>query len=325
MTRTMIAADISLTHRATPISPVWSNVRGFTLIELLVAMVIFAMLALSGWQIMDSISRSRDRANVQLNQLSELQYAYVQLSQDFAQTVNYVSVPAGITTAPMGSTVGSGLGQAQPGMTPTFVLTSNQISMTRLASPDPRLNPPPVLARVVYLVDNGKLVKQRFYQLNNPNETPATSVLLTGIKDATWSALTPEPVSAFPDAQTVQAAQTQQPATAQNPTLPNASASAQIDLTPYRQLPKGVQLNFTYHDEPMVWRFALPEQAPSFVVQPTNSPASAPNTPNNPNTPNTNGQNSGNDTTQPPTNTTTNPAPNTDTADGTAPCQGRDD
>jgi general secretion pathway protein J len=316
----MIAADISLTHRATPISPVWSNVRGFTLIELLVAMVIFAMLALSGWQIMDSISRSRDRANVQLNQLSELQYAYVQLSQDFAQTVNYVSVPAGITTAPMGSTVGSGLGQAQPGMTPTFVLTSNQISMTRLASPDPRLNPPPVLARVVYLVDNGNLVKQRFYQLNNPNETPATSVLLTGIKDATWSALTPEPVSAFPDAQTVQAAQTQQ-----HPTLPNASVSAQIDLTPYRQLPKGVQLNFTYHDEPMVWRFALPEQAPSFVVQPTNSSASAPNTPNNPNTPNTNGQNSSNGTTQPPTNTTTNPAPNTDTADGTAPRQGRDD
>ena len=325
MTRTMIAADISLTHRATPISPVWSNVRGFTLIELLVAMVIFAMLALSGWQIMDSISRSRDRANVQLNQLSELQYAYVQLSQDFAQTVNYVSVPAGITTAPMGSTVGSGLGQAQPGMTPTFVLTSNQISMTRLASPDPRLNPPPVLARVVYLVDNGNLVKQRFYQLNNPNETPATSVLLTGIKDATWSALTPEPVSAFPDAQTVQAAQTQQPATAQNPTLPNASASAQIDLTPYRQLPKGVQLNFTYHDEPMVWRFALPEQAPSFVVQPTNSSASAPNTPNNPNTPNTNGQNSSNGTTQPPTNTTTNPAPNTDTADGASPRRGRDD
>ena len=322
MTRTMIAADISLTHRATPISPIGSTVHGFTLIELLVAMVIFAMLALSGWQIMDSISRSRDRANVQLNQLSELQYAYVQLSQDFAQTVNYVSVPDGITTAPMGSTMGSGLGQAQPSVTPTFVLTSNQISMTRLASPDPRLNPPPVLARVVYLVDNGNLVKQRFYQLNNPNETPATSVLLTGIKDATWSALTPEPVSAFPDAQTVQAAQTQQPATAQNPTLPNASVSAQIDLTPYRQLPKGVQLNFTYHDEPMVWRFALPEQAPSFVVQPTNSSASAPNTPN---TPNTNGQNSGNGTTQPPTNTTTNPAPNTDTADGTAPRRGRDD
>ncbi len=322
MTRTMIAADISLTHRATPISPIGSTVHGFTLIELLVAMVIFAMLALSGWQIMDSISRSRDRANVQLNQLSELQYAYVQLSQDFAQTVNYVSVPDGITTAPMGSTMGSGLGQAQPSVTPTFVLTSNQISMTRLASPDPRLNPRPVLARVVYLVDNGNLVKQRFYQLNNPNETPATSVLLTGIKDATWSALTPEPVSAFPDAQTVQAAQTQQPATAQNPTLPNASVSAQIDLTPYRQLPKGVQLNFTYHDEPMVWRFALPEQAPSFVVQPTNSSASAPNTPN---TPNTNGQNSGNGTTQPPTNTTTNPAPNTDTADGTAPRRGRDD
>ena len=322
MTRTMIAADISLTHRATPISPIGSTVHGFTLIELLVAMVIFAMLALSGWQIMDSISRSRDRANVQLNQLSELQYAYVQLSQDFAQTVNYVSVPDGITTAPMGSTMGSGLGQAQPSVTPTFVLTSNQISMTRLASPDPRLNPPPVLARVVYSVDNGNLVKQRFYQLNNPNETPATSVLLTGIKDATWSALTPEPVSAFPDAQTVQAAQTQQPATAQNPTLPNASVSAQIDLTPYRQLPKGVQLNFTYHDEPMVWRFALPEQAPSFVVQPTNSSASAPNTPN---TPNTNGQNSGNGTTQPPTNTTTNPAPNTDTADGTAPRRGRDD
>lgn len=261
-------------------SMIKQNIRqnGFTLIELLVALAIFAMLAVAGWQIMDSITKSRDRANLQLGKLSELQYAYLQLSQDFAQTSNYVSVPAGI------SAVESGTGNTALPIKATFVVTPQVVDFMRLASPDPRLNPPPALAHIVYAIDNGKLVKQRFYQSNNPNETPNTSVILSDISDAKWTAFTPKLVDNFPDAETLQNAQnaqngqTAQPAqsaTTTNPTpvaspaQPTANAVKTLDLTPYQQLPKGVQLSFRYHGEPVVWRFALPSQAPNFSLKTT--------------------------------------------------------
>ena len=36
--------------------------HGFTLLELMVAMAIFAMLAVAGWQVFDSVNRARERA-----------------------------------------------------------------------------------------------------------------------------------------------------------------------------------------------------------------------------------------------------------------------
>lgn len=256
-----------------------TNQKGFTLIELLVALVIFAMLAVSGWQIMDSITKSRDRANLHLSHLSQLQYAYLQLSQDIAQTTNYVAVPAGIAAQPAVS--GDGSTAAALPIKATLTLTAHSLDFIRLASPDPRLNPSPSLARVVYTIDNEKLIKQRFYQLNNPNETPNASVLLTEMKDAKWTAFTPNAVDNFPDAQTLQRVQQAQqlkqseqksPNTAQSqpqttasfpsPTSNNTDGMT-MDLTPYQQLPKGIELSFRYHDEPVVWRFALPESAPT--------------------------------------------------------------
>lgn len=244
---------------------------GFTLIELLVALAIFAMLAVAGWQIMDSISKSRERVNQQLAKLSELQYAYLQLSQDFAQVSNYVSVPTNLS-ATKKDTDNANIASTPP-IKSTFVLTSQVVDFMRLASPDPRLNPPPALAHIVYMIDNGRLIKQRFYQLNNPSETPNSSVILSDISDAKWTALTPKSTDNFPDADTLQKVQAQlpQPATA-NP-VPTASATVPtaniVDLTPYQQLPKGVQLSFNYHGEPVVWRFALPSQAPNTSLKNT--------------------------------------------------------
>lgn len=255
---------------------------GFTLIELLVAMAIFAMLAVAGWQIMDSITKSRDRANSQLTQLSQLQYAYLQLSQDFAQVTNTVNVPPGINSSstqqtPRQASLGS--------ISPTFKLTATQVDLMRLADPDPRVNPPPTLARVVYRIDNGKLIKQRFYQRNDVNEQPSSSVILTGIKEAKWIALTPEAVDNFPDTQTLQKLQ-QQPLTTPvvtNPVNNNTNDNSQnannqpLDLSPYQQLPKGVELSFTYDNKAIVWRFALPAQAPSAVIQTKSATSSAQN------------------------------------------------
>ena len=164
-------------------------------------------------------------------------------------------------------------------MTPTFVLNTSQMSFIRFAAPDPRYQPSPMLAKIQYSVAGGTLTKQRFYQLDDNNETPATSVLLTGIKDASWRALTPDAVSVFPDEATLQKVQQIQaqkntnqtanastnpiPNTPDNTTDENGNLQNSIDLTPYQQLPRGIELNFSYQGEPITWRFALPSTPPN--------------------------------------------------------------
>lgn len=244
--------------------------HGFTLIELLIAMLIFAMLALSGWQIMDALTKSRERAKIQIEQLSDLQYAYLQLSQDFSQVSNYVVVPTNIVNQNLTNDVA---------ITPTFRLNSQQIDFVRFAGFEPRLNPPPSFAKVRYIVQDDKLVKERSYQLHDDNSS-SRSVLLSKVKDVKWQAWSATPsselVSEFPDSKTLafvkqQSAQVSENMTV-NPFQPNNttenSAEKTLDLLAYQQLPKGVTLSFTYHDQPIVWQFAIAEKAPSFVVVP---------------------------------------------------------
>ena len=247
--------------------------QGFTLIELMIALVIFAMLALAGWQIMDSLTKSRERGYQHQKSLSQLDYAYLQLSQDLAQTSNYVAVPILSATANDTTSANSAA------MTPTFVLNTSQMSFIRFAAPDPRYQPSPMLAKIQYSLAGETLTKRRFYQLDDNNETPATSVLLTGIKDASWRALTPDAVSVFPDEATLQKLQQIQaqkntnqtanavtnpiPNTLNNVTDQNGNLQNSIDLTPYQQLPRGIELNFSYQGEPITWRFALPSTPPN--------------------------------------------------------------
>lgn len=254
-------------------APHKTSQQGFTLIELMIALVIFAMLALAGWQIMDSLTKSRERGYQHQKSLSQLDYAYLQLSQDLAQTSNYVVVPILSVTANNPASTNSAA------MTPTFVLNASQMSFIRFAAPDPRYQSSPMLAKIQYSVAGETLTKRRFYQLDNNNETPATSVLLTGVKDASWRALTPDAVSVFPDEATLQKLQqiqaqknTNQTANAStnptpnppnNVTDKNSNLQNSIDLTPYQQLPRGIELNFSYQGEPITWRFALPSTPPN--------------------------------------------------------------
>ena len=254
-------------------APHKTSQQGFTLIELMIALVIFAMLALAGWQIMDSLTKSRERGYQHQKSLSQLDYAYLQLSQDLAQTSNYVAVPILSVTANNPASTNSAA------MTPTFVLNASQMSFIRFAAPDPRYQSSPMLAKIQYSVAGETLTKRRFYQLDNNNETPATSVLLTGIKDASWRALTPDAVSVFPDEATLQKVQqiqaqkkTNQTTNASTNPIPNAPDNAtdqngnlqnSLDLTPYQQLPRGIELNFSYQGEPITWRFALHSTPPN--------------------------------------------------------------
>ena len=65
-------------HCSAAIAPHKTSQQGFTLIELMIALEIFAMLALAGWQIMDSLTKSRERGYQHQKSLSQLDYAYLQ-------------------------------------------------------------------------------------------------------------------------------------------------------------------------------------------------------------------------------------------------------
>lgn len=239
--------------------------RGFTLIELLVAIAIFAALALAGWQVMDNLSKARDRAKLQADRLSDLQYAYGQLAQDFSQAVGAVYVPPSADTN-SNSPTASAPAATQIDISqivPSFVLANNQVEMVRNMPPDPRFANTPSLARIGYALENDTLVRTRRYGLANADantDQASRSTLLHDVKDMAWAVFTPDKTNSYPTT------------TAADDSNPNDP------IAPLRTLPKAVEISFTYADEPITWRFALPNAAPVVVnaLATSNSPASAP-------------------------------------------------
>lgn len=233
------------------------NQQGFTLIELMVAIVIFAVMALAGWQIMDGLTKSRERAKIQSERLAQLEFAYVQLLQDFSQVINYMVMPTNLINNNQQNLQNNI--QSIPIDTsqfiPTFQLNATSVNFIRFANPDPRYVISPVLAKVQYLTDNDKLVRQRFYQLADADEKPNNSVILDNVKDVKWTAFIPDKVDEFPN---------KNPQMVTGLNFPDNSQIQMVQnpFSHFQQLPKAVQIEFSYHDEPIVWRFLLPETAP---------------------------------------------------------------
>lgn len=64
-----------------------SSQTGFTLLEVLLALVIFAMLSLSAYAVLQGIIRNDEVSRDKITRLSELQRAFATLSRDFTQTI----------------------------------------------------------------------------------------------------------------------------------------------------------------------------------------------------------------------------------------------
>ena len=74
------------------------SAAGFTLIELLVAIGILAMVALLGWRGLDSIVRSREVLNAQLEQSRGMQLTFAQMQSDCDHLAGASSVNAASNT-----------------------------------------------------------------------------------------------------------------------------------------------------------------------------------------------------------------------------------
>lgn len=248
--------------------------RGFTLLELMVAMAIFAALAVSGWQVFDSVNRARDRAQLHSERLAELQFAYLQLQQDLSQIVPY-QIPVELN---------SENNQEQPLDSKPFTkLDANSFSFVRFADPDPRFQSSPALERIDYVFDNERLIRKQYFLTDDKSSAPSLdSVILTQVNEGRWQAFLPKLSATFPSDEPV--ADTQE----SSPLL----------------LPKGVQLAFSHNNSPITWQWAIVADPMYDLQLAKNKAANDKNTlpPNN----NANNANNGNN----PNNANDNASPN---------------
>ncbi len=269
-------------------------------------MVIFAALAISGWQVFDSVNRARERAQLQADNLAVLQYAYLQLQQDMGQVIAYQAASSQNSQVASNANNANNNNnnnnnnsnnnandtnndkpaadeQAAAMPEPFMSLSNEQVSFMRYADPDPRYQTSPSIQRVEYLLSDQRLIRRQY--TNNKNESIGLdSVLLEGVTEVSWQAYLPEPVSKFPDADSQN-----------NPNGNNSLGQANntSNKPKVRLLPRGISLSFTYQQLPITWQFALAAQPAPNTSKAKSNDASNGNGSNNNNS--NNGSNDNND------------------------------
>ena len=110
---------------------------GFTLIELLVAISILAIVAVLGWRGLDSIVRSRNALNSELEETRSLQLTFAQLQSDCSQAISLTLYP-----------------NLQGGR--ALWIDSQQLIMMRTVNVEDQA---PAVQVVTYRLDNGNLTR----------------------------------------------------------------------------------------------------------------------------------------------------------------------
>lgn len=236
--------------------------HGFTLLELMVAMAIFAMLAVAGWQVFDSVNRARERAQLHADHLAVLQYAYLQLQQDMGQIIPYQA----LSSQNSATNDTNPNGQANtPASEPFMSVDGERVSFVRFADPDPRYQSTASVQHVEYIFADERLIRRQYNSIGGGTDSISLdSILLEGVSAGRWQAYLPELSKEFPNkgSNNINASRSLgQGADA-------ANTQPEIVL-----LPKGLAVSFTYQDMPLTWQWALaPEPLPNISQDKDNNP-----------------------------------------------------
>lgn len=234
--------------------------RGFTLLELMVAMAIFAMLAVAGWQVFDSVNRARERAQFHADNLAVLQYAYLQLQQDMGQIIPYqipntqnISVTNNSANASDSTNNSAQANETVP--EPFMSLDGEHVSFVRFADPDPRYQSSMSVQHIEYIFADERLIRRQYTSIDGGRDSISLdSVLLEGVTAGRWQAYLPELSTKFPDADSSNNGNSSTKTTSgQTANAVNAKPAVVL-------LPKGITVNFTYQDMPITWQWALAPQ-----------------------------------------------------------------
>ena len=224
--------------------------HGFTLLELMVAMAIFAMLAVAGWQVFDSVNRARERAQFHADNLAVLQYAYLQLQQDMGQIIPYQAL-SGQNSATNDATTD---GQEKTLVPEPFMsLDGEHVSFVRFTDPDPRYQSTASVHHVEYIFADERLIRRQYSSLGGGTDSISLdSILLEGVTAGRWQAYLPEMSKEFPNK-----------GSSNNVSLNSQSGQGATSANAQPEsvlLPKGLAVTFTYQDMPITWQWALAPQ-----------------------------------------------------------------
>jgi len=243
--------------------------HGFTLLELMVAMAIFAMLAVAGWQVFDSVNRARERAQFHADNLAVLQYAYLQLQQDMGQIIPYQAVDTQIASASNVDNANNSNQEnaLQPAPEPFMNLDRARVSFVRFADPDPRYQSSPSMQHVEYIFADERLIRRQYASIGGGSDSISLdSVLLEGVTAGQWQAYLPEMNTKFPN----------EDSNSNNASLNSQFGQGAASTTAQPEsvlLPKGVAITFTYQDMPITWQWALaPQPIPNNSANKNNTP-----------------------------------------------------
>ena len=243
--------------------------HGFTLLELMVAMAIFAMLAVAGWQVFDSVNRARERAQFHADNLAVLQYAYLQLQQDMGQIIPYQAVNTQIASASNVDNANNSNQEnaLQPAPEPFMNLDRARVSFVRFADPDPRYQSSPSMQNVEYIFADERLIRRQYASIGGGSDSISLdSVLLEGVTAGQWQAYLPEISTKFPN----------EDSNSNNSSLNSQFGQGAASTTAQPEsvlLPKGVAITFTYQDMPITWQWALaPQPIPNNSANKNNTP-----------------------------------------------------
>jgi len=151
------------------------SINGFTLLEVLVAIMIFALLSLAAYQVLQGVLRSAEISKIHSERLTELQRAMLIIEQDFTQIVARKSRQEGADKEELRAlTIGN------------EILSSEDqgIEFNRLGWANPLgLLPRSNILRVRYILRDGQLQRLYFlYPDTVSGQTPEVQVLLNDIE-----------------------------------------------------------------------------------------------------------------------------------------------
>lgn len=224
-----------------------SSSSGFTLLELMVALAIFAVLTVFGWQSFNGLTQTKERVEAQSGELSDLQYAYLQIQNDMAQVV------------PWQDQKGQSFFNIDTG------LDSAGIQFVRYADPDPRYANTPNLVLVNYFVADGALIRKQSYQLPTVSSTNTQPNIANVAGNTGISSVILNDISSF---------KIQPLFKAKNTGSNNQNVQQSDKDTP---LPQAVSMEFNWqnakNDIPILWQFILPNPKVNVTVKPSNTNA----------------------------------------------------
>jgi general secretion pathway protein J len=142
--------------------------RGFTLIELLVAIAIFAIIAVLAYGGFDSVVHQREKNTAVMQRIHTLQLAVTIMARDFSQLE-----PRTVRDALQGTPLPAFSGNPQ---------NVPQVEFTRGGWSNPLADVRSTQERVAYELDNGKLLRLSWTELDRAAQTePLKQTLLTDV------------------------------------------------------------------------------------------------------------------------------------------------